>query len=579
MANPQFQMCPKKDGGGHPWPIQDIELPLRDCYYGNILVRKADVDVPMSLRHIQEVARCAEDPIYFIENYCRIISLDEGIIPFRMYEFQREMVRLYANNRFCLTLTARQMGKTATMAAYILWFAMFNETKTVAVLANKGEQAQEIMDRIRLMYEFLPFFLQPGARTYNKKTLEFDNRSKIFSAATSSASIRGRSVDLCYIDEAAFIENDLEFYESTYPVISSGAESRVIMTTTPKGTRGMFYGLWMDSEAGNNSYKTLRVTWEAHPKRDQAWKDVTLANIGASRFQQEFNVVFRGSSGTLIPADILERMQWKNPKYEREHLKVYEDYDPEHKYVLVADTAGGLGLDYSVAAVFDVTEYPYTVAAIYRSNVISPLVFPHTVMNMAYTYGECPVLAESNSTEGGQVVYILYYELEYENMVVTSYSEKGIGGVRVGGKANQAAPGIKTSVKVKAAGCANLKTLLESEKLKVIDQDMIDELGTFILQGNTYKADEGCNDDTSMVLVLFSWFVKQEFFSEYVDAKIGDDLYSQSVRSAMEDILPFGYVCFSGEPTAETSVVKEDFDHFGMKVSMGYMSIDEWMRM
>lgn len=573
-----IQYCPRKDGGGHKWPIEDIDLPLKDCYYGNILVRRAEVHTPMSMDHIYEIDKCAADPVYFIENYCRIISLDEGIIPFRMYDYQREMVRLYANNRFCLTLTARQMGKTATMAAYILWFAMFHETKTIAVLANKGEQAQEIMDRIRLMYEFLPFFLQPGARVYNKKTLEFDNRSKIFSAATSSASIRGRSVDLCYIDEAAFIENDLDFYESTYPVISSGAESRVIMTTTPKGTRGMFYGLWLDSEAGRNSYKTLKVTWEAHPKRDEKWKEVTLANIGASRFQQEFNVVFRGSSGTLIPGDVLESLQWRNPVYERDNLKVYKEYDKDRKYVLVADTAGGLGLDYSVSVVFDVTEYPYTVAAIYRSNTISPLVFPHTVMNMAYTYGECPVLAESNSTEGGQVVYILYYELEYENMVVTSYSDKGIGGIRVGGKASQAAPGIKTSVKVKAAGCANLKTLIESGHLLIEDQDMIDELGTFILQGTSYKADEGCNDDTTMTLVLFSWFLKQEFFSEYVNSKIGDELYTESVRAAMEDVLPFGYVCFSADPTSE-AVVNESYDHFGMKMSVGYMSIDEWMRM
>ena len=294
-----LQFAPWKDGGGTPFPVNDIMLSLKDCYNGNILIKKAFSKPSLSAYHILEIAKCAEDPVYFIENYCRIISLDEGIIPFRLYDYQKEMIDMYVNNRFSLTLTARQMGKTAAMAAYILWFAIFHEVKTIAVLANKMDQAQEIMDRIRMAFEYLPFFLQHGVKVYNKRRVEFDNGSVIFSSATSASGIRGRSVDLCYIDEAAFVENDLTFYESTYPVITSGKDSRVIMTTTPRGARGMFYMLWRDAQAGRNYYKTTQVLWDQHPNRDEKWKEETIANIGYSRFAQEFACVGYESDITL----------------------------------------------------------------------------------------------------------------------------------------------------------------------------------------------------------------------------------------------------------------------------------------
>jgi hypothetical protein len=579
MSDKDIVYAPYKDGAGHPFLVPDINLPYRDTYNGNILIKKAYVRCDLTVLHLQEVAKCATDPIYFIENYCRIISLDDGIIPFKLFEYQKEMIKMYAESRFSLTLTARQMGKTAAMAAFILWFAIFHPTKTVAVLANKGEQAQEIMDRIRMAFEYLPFFLQHGVKVYNKRRIEFDNGSVIFSAATSASGIRGRSVDLCYIDEAAFIENDLTFYESTYPVITSGKESRVIMTTTPRGARGMFYMLWRASMAGQNYYTRLEVIWDQHPKRDERWKEETIANIGYSRFAQEFACKFQGSSGTLIPTEILERLEWKNAISESDDgaFKVYEKYDEENprKYLAIADPAAGLGQDYSVCTVLDVTNYPYKIVAKYRSNTISPLLFPHTIMNICMSYGNCPVLVEANNDVGGQVTYILYYELEYENTILTSNSERAIGGLREGGKGNAALPGVRTTKKVKSIGCSNLKTLLENEYLQIEDQETIEELGTFIAKGASYEADEECHDDTVMPLVLFSWFIKTELFNEYCGNNIGDDLYKRNVNIAMESILPFGYISIHNED--ETNY-EDRIGGFSVNVTENKrMSFEEWM--
>lgn len=577
MGKREIQYAPFKDGGGTPFPVADIMLPMKDTYNGNILIRKQFSKTDLTAEQVVEQVRCSRDPIYFIETYCRIISLDEGIIPFRLYKYQKEMIKMYVESRFSLTLTARQMGKTAAMAAYILWFSIFHPTKTTAVLANKMDQAQEIMDRIRMAFEYLPFFLQHGVKVYNKRRVEFDNGSVIFSSATGASGIRGKSVDLCYIDEAAFIENDLTFYESTYPVITSGKESRVIMTTTPRGARGMFYMLWRGSEAKTNYYKTLEVLWDRHPKRDEKWKEETIANIGYSRFAQEFSCKFQGSSGTLIPTETLETMQWMNPISETQDgfFKMYSEYDPTRIYIAIADPAAGLERDYSVCTVLDVTEYPYKIAAKYRNNQISPLIFPHTIMNIGMSYGTCPVLVESNNDVGGQVTYILYYELEYPNTVMTSNSEKSIGGLREGGKGTQALPGVRTTKKVKAIGCSNLKTILENGYLIVEDQETIEELGTFIAKGSSYEADEECHDDTVMPLVLFAWFMKTDMFMEYCGTNIREDLYQKSFDRAMESVVPFGHIS-----TADENVKESVQNVYGQKMLVTEnlsMSFEQWM--
>lgn len=542
-----------KTGGGHPFPYDDIKLPLSDCYMGNSLIKKAHVASSLTMEQVIEHIKCSRDPIYFASTYCRIISIDDGLIPFRLFEFQKDMIKQYHENRFSITVTARQMGKTTTVAAFILWYAIFHPMKECAILANKGAQAQEVMTRIRMMIEYLPFYMQPGVETYNKTKVIFDNGSTMFSAATGSGSIRGHSVALLYIDEAAFIQRDMEFYESTYPVISSGETSRVIMTSTPKGKRGMFYKLYQESKDGLNSYSNLTVIWSHHPKRNQEWKDKTIRDSSPAQFAQEFACAFTGSSGTLIDSNYLEALVFKNAINEDEtgHLAVFEKAKKNHKYVAIADPGGGVGQDYSVCTIFDVTCIPYKVVARFRSNYISPLMFPHTIVSMAEEYGGCPVLVESNNDIGGQVSYILYYELEYENTVLTSADKKGRGINTT--PAGKSLPGVKTTKTVKAQGCANLKTLVENNSLEINDFECITELGTFIAKGSSYEADADCHDDCVMTLVLFAWFIKQGFFEDYSSSNISAHLYAKHMAEMHADLAPFGFK--TGEPVEEEAIL------------------------
>lgn len=495
----------------------------------------------------------SDDLIQTVDGSSRVSSVIRTGIFERMYDIEVSSVNHTFYSDGILS------HNTTSVATFILWFAMFHSDKECAILANKGAQAQEVVDRIRMMYEYLPFFLQVGAQVYNKTKLVFDNRSIIFSAATSASSIRGHSVALLYIDEAAFIENDMQFYESTYPVISSGATSRVIMTSTPKGKRGMFHKLYADGLEQKNDYKVITVKWDHHPNRGEKWREQTLRNTSKQQFAQEFECSFLGSSGTLIDSDALQALVFKNPINHieeilddgtiiekvngDEHLFIYEKYDPKHKYVAIADPSEGIGQDYSVCTVIDVTQIPYKVVAKYRNNYISPILFPHTIVSMGEEYGFCPVLVESNNACGGQVAYILYYELEYENTVLTKPDPKGRA-LQTEGRSAQ--PGVKTSVRVKSIGCANLKTLIENNALEVNDFHIVEELGTYIQKGKSYEADEDCHDDTVMTLVLFAWFVKQDFFADYADSDIGKFLFDKNRMEIEAELLPFGFIQDSG---------------------------------
>lgn len=426
---------------------------------------------------------------------------------------------------------------TQTTAAFFLWFAIFHETKILGILANKYAQAQEIMDRIRLSYEYLPFFIQPGAKTYNKKTLVFSNDSQIFCAATSSSSIRGRSLSLLYIDEAAFIRNCTEFYESTYPVIASGKESRVIMTTTPNGQRGMFYKLWVEALANNNEFVTHTVYWHQVPGRDEAWKTQTVSNTSPAQFRQEFDLEFRGSQNTLISGATLDTIPVIEPIDSLEGVDIYEEAQKGHTYMISVDTARGIGGDYSAFVVIDITTTPYNVVAKYRDNTISPMLYPSVIFNTALQYNNAEVLVEINDN-GEQTVMILYHDFEYEQ-VMSTYSDKNR---QVLGMHHTAKLGVRTTVAVKAIGCSTLNTLLEKAQLRVNDEDILTELGTFVQKGRSFEADENCHDDLVMCLVLFSWATRQQYFIGLTDIDVRNRIIDQMEHDAAAQLVPFGII-------------------------------------
>lgn len=371
-----------------------------------------------------------------------------------------------------------------------------------------------------------------------------------------------------YIDEAAFIANDNEFYESTYPVISSGEQTKIIMTSTPKGRRGMFFNLFEgadeDVSKSKNGYKKLLFTWKSDPRKNEAWKKTTIERFGVARFMQEFECVFRGSSGTLISPTVLQDLSFINPINDDPHLSIYKRYEEGHSYVAYVDTGEGLGGDYSVVTVIDVSTVLHEVVCVYRNNTISPIVFPHTIVSVCRSYGSCPVLIETNNTSGGQVSYGLYYDIEYENVILTSQSKQDTAIAESG----RVKPGVKTSKLTKRVGCSNLNTLIETGNLIINDATILEELGTFIAKGASYEADKDCHDDTVMTLVLHAWYITQDNFKELAGNNIKQHIYDQAVSAALSQVLPFGFASNNASPVVE--------DRMQMKVtSTG--NISDWL--
>lgn len=531
----------KKDGSF----VEDLRLRMDQTFAKKPALMQAGLGLELTPLQQEEWVKCALDVVYFVENYYRITTIDRGFILFEPFEFQKEMLQAFQDNRFTILATSRQAGKTTVAAAFLLWFVLFHPDKEVAILANKERQAREIMDRMQKALQDLPFFLQSGLEKYGTTEMAFENGSKVFVYATSPDAIRGRSCSLVYLDEFAFVDGDEEFWESVYPTLASGSSSRCIITSTPKGQRGMFYALWQgadpDENGNTNGFFKKKVTWQdvPHYANDPTFEESTRARLGDSRFLQEFCVEFRGSVGTLIPSQLLMAMRSKEVTELNEFTKVLYEYNPDHSYVAIGDVGGGLEQDYSVLTIFDVTEIPYKIAAKYRCNTISPLLFPFTMVDMCNHYGQCPLLVETNNDVGGQAITVLWYDLEYLETIMTSNDPKrGGSGTRVGGKG--AKPGIKTTSRVRNIGCSNLKGLIETGKLEIEDMDTIDELSTFILKNDKYQADEGCHDDCVMTLVLFSWLVKQDWFEDLYSVNVSQEMKKTASEKAIEALIPFG---------------------------------------
>lgn len=497
-------------------------------------IKDREFTTPQKLEWI----KCATDVVYFTRKYIKIISIDDGIVPFNLYDYQEELLRLYSDNRFSISLQARQSGKTQTTASFILHFALFTEAKFSAILAQKADQAQEILERIQLSYEMLPVFLQPGVKTYNKRSMIFGNNSKIQTFASTSGSVRGKSIALLYVDETAFIPRDMEFYESTYPTIASGKESKVILTSTPNGTRGMFYKLWSESVEGKNSYVRKIVTWDMVPGRDAKWKKETIDNSSPEQFRQEHECHFRGSVNSLINGEALERLVSFDPVETINDLKIYREPEADHKYVTCVDCSEGVGNDYHAITTVDISVEPYEVVSTFKNNKLSPLVLPEIIYNIAKRYNESYVLIENQST-GGEVGRYLFHDFEYENTLMT-VQEKGKQ--VIGFNSSTARIGVKTSKAVKAIGCSTIKSLIEDGRININSEEIIGEFGDFIPKGSSYAAADGAHDDQVMTLVLFGWLLSQPYFVDESNVDLRKSMVDQIRRDSEEDIMPFGFI-------------------------------------
>lgn len=525
-------------------------------YKGNVLLKRANEDIDWSPELVQEWVKCSEDPIYFVENYMKIISLNEGLVTFDPYPYQRNMIKSFVDNRYTIVTTARQAGKSTTTCGFILWYIIFHADKTVALLANKGETAREILGRVQLAYQHLPKWLQQGVKEWNKGSFVLENNSRVIASATSASAIRGYTINLLFIDEAAHIENWEEFFTSVYPTISSGTDSKIILVSTPNGLNH-FYSTWINAREDRNGYNPILVNWRDVPGRDDKWKQETLAgmNFDIEKFNQEMECEFLGSSGTLIAGWKLKELVHQTPVAQKDGMTQYVQPVEKHVYLIICDVSRGKGLDYSAFQVIDVSKMPYDQVCVYRNNGITPVDYADVIHRTAKAYNNASVLVEINDI-GEQVSHSLHYDFGYENILFTENAGRSGKQVTAGFSGRTADKGIRTTKIVKSIGCSILKLLIEQNQLIINDFNTINELSTFSKKGNSYEAESGKHDDLVICLVLFAWLSEQQYFKDYTNINTLMSLREKSEEDMDHDLSPFGFVFDGREDFSD----QEDFE-------------------
>ena len=513
-----------------------------NVYLGNPNLKKANTPHEFTEEQVIEFIKCKNDPVYFAKKYIKIVSLDEGLTQFHPYDFQEKLIKNFHENRFNICKMPRQTGKSTTSVSYLLHYAVFNDSTNIGILANKAATARDLLGRLQTAYENLPKWMQQGIISWNKGSLELENGSKILAASTSASAVRGMSFNILFLDEFAFVPNHIadSFFASVYPTITSGKSTKVIMVSTPHGMNH-FYRMWHDAERQQNQYVPTSVHWSEVPGRDEKWREQTIANTSEQQFKVEFECEFLGSVDTLINPAKLRALVYENPLQSGNGLDVYVEPKKDHEYMCTVDVARGMDNDYSAFVIVDITSYPHEVVAKYRNNSIKPMLFPSIIHDTIRGYNNAWVLCEVNDI-GDQVASILNYDLEYPNLLQCSM--RGRAGQIVGqgfsGKKTQL--GVKMSKAVKALGCSNLKTMIETDKVIFKDYDIISELTTFIQKRTSFEAEEGCNDDLAMCLVIYAWMVDQEYFKELTDQDVRKRLYDEQKNQIEQDMAPFGFV-------------------------------------
>ena len=532
---------------------------MSEIYLGNPNLKKANTQIEFTKENVAEYLKCKDNPVYFAMNYVKIVTLDEGLKSFAPYDFQEKLINNFHDNRFNICKMPRQTGKSTTVISYLLHYVVFNDSVNVGILANKAATARELLGRLQTAYENLPKWMQQGILSWNRGSLELENGSKILAASTSASAVRGMSFNILFLDEFAFVPNHIadSFFASVYPTITSGQNTKVIIVSTPHGMNH-FYRMWHDAEKGKNEYVPTDVHWSQVPGRDEIWKEQTIANTSEQQFKIEFECEFLGSVDTLIAPSKLKSLVYDAPLTQNAGLDVFEQSKENHDYIITVDVARGVGNDYSAFVVVDITEFAHRIVAKYRDNNIKPMLFPNIIWEVAKNYNNAFILCEVNDI-GDQVASILHYDLEYENLLMASM--RGRAGQIVGqgfsGKKTQL--GVKMSKTVKKVGALNLKTMIESDKLLFKDYDILSELTTFISKSNSFEAEEGCNDDLAMCLVIYAWLVNQDYFKELTDQDVRKRLYEEQKNQIEQDMSPFGFI---EDGLDETSFVDQEGDRW-----------------
>ena len=552
--------------GAHIIPLSGLDMD-NGIYLGNPNLKKSNTQIEYTEDQVQEMIKCQSDPVYFAKKYVKIVNVDEGLVPFEMWPFQEKLINRFHENRFNICMMPRQTGKSTTSVSYLLHYAIFNNNVNIGILANKASTARDLLGRLQTAYENLPKWMQQGILAWNKGSLELENGSKILAASTSAAAVRGMSFNIIFLDEFAFVPNHIadDFFSSVYPTISSGKSTKIIIVSTPKGMNH-FYRMWHDAEREQNEYVPTQVHWSEVPGRDAKWREQTIKNTSEQQFKVEFECEFLGSVDTLIDPAKLRSLAYEAPKTSNNSLDVYADPEKDHDYVCTVDVARGVGEDYSAFIIVDITSFPHKVVAKYRDNHIKPMLFPNIIYSTAKAYNEAFILTEVNDI-GDQVASILQYDLEYQNLLMCSMRGRAGQVVGQGFSGSKTQLGVKMSKTVKKIGSLNLKTMIEADKILFKDYNVISELTTFISKSNSFEAEDGCNDDLAMCLVIYAWLVAQDYFKELTDQDVRKRLYEEQKNQIEQDMAPFGFL--DDGINDESSFVDSDGDRWHLDGTYG----------
>ncbi len=537
-------------------------------YRGNNNLKRVGEVIEFTKEQLLEYVKCENDIVYFAEKYCKIVTLNEGLTNIKLYEYQKDVLKNFQNNRFNVLLWPRQSAKTTVVMIFITWMILFNDYYVCGLLAHKEAQSKEILKRIKTAYEYLPKWLQQGVTEWNKTSISLENGSSVMAAATSPEGITGRSLNLLYLDEFAKVQQNIadDFMASAVPTISQGTDSKIIISSTPKGLNH-FHKLWNDAVKGISEYVPHTIKWNDVPGRNEAFKEKMIKTLkgGLAQWEQEFNNTFIGSQNTLISPSVLSSMTYEEPKLIQGGSRVFEFSRPLEKYFISVDVAHGIGLDYSVTTVLNISELPYSVCSVFRSNAINVLELPIIIQNIAEYYNQAPVMIELND-QGQQVANILQNDLNYPNMVFTSRSNKEkitkLGRVKQGDGTNS--NGLKTTITTKRTGCSLLKRLIETNQLKLNDYDIISELANFIFTGNSYASEKGFHDDIVMTLVNFSWATSFTNFNDFTRGVSIRDKLIQANTSGPQSLIIQSDVMDDGEDDefSKYGYTRREFEFF-----------------
>ena len=458
-----------------------------------------------------ELAKCANDPKYFMTEHCYIQHPTKGRMKFDLFDYQRELVDTYHDNRYSISMLARQTGKSTCAAGYLLWYAMFNPDQTILIAAHKYSGAQEIMQRIRFAYETLPDHIRAGVTAYNKGSLEFDNGSRIIAQATTENTGRGLSISLAYLDEFAFVRGTIarEFWTALSPTLSTGG--KCIITSTPNQDDDQFAQIWREAQkniddfgnitqTGKNGFAHYLATWEVHPDRDQDWADEESGKIGEERFRREHNCEFIAFDETLIDSIKLASMETQEPYAKMGQVRWYRPIKKDHIYMIGLDPSLGTGGDNAAIQVY---ELPGMRQIAEWQNNRTKVQGQVRIMQQIAEYIENETLGESEiyySIENntlGEAALVTVMEMGEENIPGTFLSES-----KAHGNSRKFRRGFTTTHKSKISACSKLKHWVETDKLGVASNNLLRELKTFIARGNSFSAKEGETDDLVMSLVL-----------------------------------------------------------------------------